>query len=100
MDNREEVEDVEEEAYLQGSHANEGIVSLNSITWSPYLEMVGRVQAANVFSERIGFRPGLHPKTRTEALEVFFGTYIDIAHVYTNTQGNLICLHELFCRIC
>jgi hypothetical protein len=72
-----------------GSQTND-LLSPNGLRWVTSASSVGRVHSANIFDSRAGFKPGLHPETRTEALEVFFGKCIDLTLYYTNLQGRRV----------
>jgi hypothetical protein len=72
-------------------------VSASGVRWSPYLALAGRARDANIFRSRVGFRPGLHPVTRTESLEVFFEKCWNITVRFTNLQGKFSTLQ--LCKV-
>ena len=65
----------------------EGLISASGIVWAQDRSRVGRQPQANIINGIQGFSRGLHPTSREEAFEVFFGDCIECVVRFTNLYG-------------
>jgi len=93
-----ENESSESEEEAEGN--NQDLTSASGLRWSrnPQRQAQGRQPVRNVFSERAGFRQGIHPRSRREAFLLVMQQTIDTAVLYTNVSGRRLVHQRLWHR--
>lgn len=94
-DTDELVVDAEDWIYFESNDAEsddefeayEFIASKDGTQWTEDAQYAGRRPLRNILTENPGFRRGLHPNSKLEALFVLFDEIFDCAVTYTNISG-------------
>ena len=60
---------------LDFSESDPSLVASIGCSWNRHGQRVGRLSSQNAFVGRRGFRVGMHPENRSEALQIFFGLH-------------------------